>query len=268
MRFRLGEDERLYETLKIEVYLRLLAHLPRTAISEAMRNLQKMEAMAYGEGIKQGMVVAALSKRRDLTPITQHSAFYGDAGTPLIRVEEALGPGLDKVDPWLCAEAVEFPPQTIAEAIAAYGPTLEPSGTHEKPTRSFRRVREERDLSALPEVDFEDERAPFNATAPEGPTVDMDAAAPEDERPAQSPDLLDRIRTTIKSRMTEGWRPKHWPDLIMHLHLLMQIDAAYLDLQLSGEQGRTVLDQCGLSDVVPGAGVVVDPEGTFIGVKV
>lgn len=265
MRFRLGEDERLYETLKTEVYLRLLAHLPRAAISEAMRNIQKMEAMAYGEGIKQGMAVAALSKRHDLTPIVQHAAFYGDAGTPLLRVEEAHAPGAGSVDPWAHTEPVTFPPQTIAEAIAAYGPTLEPSATSERPTKSHRRlapIQDDDEHEPLAEVDLEDEQAAFD-----GPTVDTSRVAADDERPPQSPDLLDRIRTTIKSRLSDGWKPKGWPDLIMHLHLIMQIDASYLDLQLSGEQGRTVLDQCGLSNLVPGAGVIVDPEGTFLGVK-
>lgn len=263
MRFRLGEDERLYETLKTEVYLRLLAHLPRAAISEAMRNIQKMEAMAYGEGIKQGMAVAALSKRRDLTPIVQHAAFYGDAGTPLRRVEEAQWPGAEQTDPWVQAEPVVFPPQTIAEAIAAYGPTLEPGASSERPTKPSKR------LPPVPddddgEVDFEDERAALAS-----PTVDTSRSVidEDDDRPPQSPDLLDRIRSTIKSQLNDGWKPKGWPDLIMRLHLVMQIDASYLDLQLSGEQGRTVLDQCGLSNLVPGAGVIVDPEGTFLGVK-
>ena len=86
MRFRLGEDERLYETLRAEIYLRLLPSLPKTTLSEVMRNMQKLEAVAYGEGIKQGAVVAAAGHDGVSLPIVAHADFYGDAQTPLVRV--------------------------------------------------------------------------------------------------------------------------------------------------------------------------------------
>ncbi len=47
----------------------------------------------------------------------------------------------------------------------------------------------------------------------------------------------------------------------------MQVDASYLDLQLSSDSGRAVLAQAGLFNVFPGLGVIVDEQGGFGGVK-
>jgi len=275
MRFRLGEDERLYETLRAEIYLRLLPSLPKTTLSEVMRNMQKLEAMSYGEGIKQGMAVAALSAA-NMPAIAQHASFYGDAATPLARVEEAaMPPVMSEAHPWVRAERVQFPPQTLAEAIAAYGPTLDPSKPLAGvPTRNIRipapvEAQEAQDDLDLPEepttgsmVDVQQLFAMNDEIAAE------EAAAIErGEDRAQSPDLLDRIRTQIKADMRDGWDPKTWPELILRLMVSMQMDAAAIDLQLGGEQGRAVLDQCGLHNINPGAGVVVDGDGNFVGVR-
>lgn len=280
MRFRLGQDERLYETLRAEIYLRLLPSLPKTALIEVMRNMQKLEALAYGEGIKQGMAVAASSADAEvMLPIVAHADFYGDAQTPLVRVEEERLPKKRANHPWLTALPVEFPPQTIAEALAAYGPSLDPADApRERTTKPQRRVAP---IATPEEDDFGlSEGTPLQIGPPldvrdlhEQEVIDREIAAGEQEAEArgedraQSPDLLDRIRTQIKAEMNNGWDPKTWPDVIMHLMLSMHIDAAFLDLQLGGEQGRAVLDQCGLHHIFPGAGVVVGPSGEFAGVK-
>jgi len=276
MRFRLGEDERLYLTLRTEVYLRLLPHLPKTLLSEVMRNLQKLEAMSYGEGIKQGMVVAATSSLivglegpdiGSLPPITAHAQFYGEAQTPLVRVEEKRLADVRNSHPWLGASPVEFPPMTIAEAIAAYGPTLEPADA--SPRR-----REPPPAPVLADAAEEDD---FVASDDQADDVEQDiereiaiskqAADERGEDRAQSPDLLDRIRTQIKAEMQNGWEPKTWPDLVLRLMQSMGIDAHFIDLQLGGEQGRAVLDQCGLQNIFPGGGVMVGPSGEFVGIR-
>lgn len=273
MRFRLGEDERLYDALRTEVYLRLLTHVPKTALSEVMRNIQKMEAMSYGEGIKQGMAVATLSKRHDLTPIVQHAAFYGDASTPLVRVEQAVTGAQDLVDPWAHAAPVDFPPQTIAEALAKYGPTLEPADARAEAAPQRRKPARRAPIVTIDEEDEGDEEPLDEDKAADEAAIAAEIAAGEQaaeergEDRAQSPDLLDRIRTQIKTEMKNGWEPKTWPEVIMRLMLSMQIDAAYLDLQLGGEQGRAVLDQCGLHHIFPGSGVVVGVNGEFAGVR-
>jgi len=307
MRFRLGEDERRYLTLRSEVYLRLLPHLPQQTLVEVMRNLGKMEAMAYGEGIKQGMVVAASSADAEvMPPIVAHADFYGDAQTPLVRVEEKMLPKKREDHPWLVALPVEFPPQTLAEALAAYGPTLEaaPETQQRRATPEQMSARKRALVEAL-----EHNNAPSNEAVdavkrewsparieedgfglPEdmvvqiGKTIDIsdhaeedrdelaarvdEAAAPDsDMGSVESPDLLDRIRTQIQQEQKNGWEPKTWPDVILRLMTSMQIDASFLDLQLGGEQGRAVLDQCGLPNIFPGGGVIVDAEGKFAGVR-
>jgi hypothetical protein len=277
MRFRLGEDEHRYLTLRSEVYLRLLPHLPQKTLVEVMRNLGKLEAMSYGEGIKQGMAVAYLGTAEldAMMPIAAHSVFYGDASTPLGRVESALAHADDAAHPWLTQKPVEFPPQTLAEALAAYGPTLDAAPNAEAPAPRTRPgwVRVEPDpgaeqvvaaLAALDELPEEgDAPDPFE----EQIAQDTADAKERGEDRAQSPDYLDRARSTIQTEMKNGWEPKTWTDLILRLMAVMQVDGGFLDLQLGGEQGRAVLDQCGLLNINPGAGVLVDAEGKFKGVR-
>jgi len=96
---------------------------------------------------------------------------------------------------------------------------------------------------------------------------DETASERGEDRPPESPAFLDRVRDELLSQVSQGWKPSGWADLIMRLHLSMQVDASYLDLQLSSDSGRAVLAQAGLFNVFPGLGVIVDEQGGFGGVK-
>jgi len=288
MRFRVGEDERRYGALRIEAYLRLLP-LPAATVSEILRNWSKIEAILFWEGVKQGLAIGTLRAMDGRAPheqllhgastaVAAHAAVYGEADTPLAAVEtkhlqalfasapEAIAAAA--LHPWLSAKPVEFAPQTLAEFTKRYGadavigaavaPVLqappvapapvvapEADGDHEDPDD---RAMTER-LQAL--IDQEDETA----------------AERGEDRPPESPAFLDRVRDELLSQVSQGWKPSGWADLIMRLHLSMQVDASYLDLQLSSDSGRAVLAQAGLFNVFPGLGVIVDEQGGFGGVK-
>jgi len=119
--FRTVEDESRYVALTTEIYLRLAATLGRhdpVAVSEILRNLAKLEAMAYSEGIRQGVAAEAIRAASPAVPGTAmeiHRAIYADADTPLCRVEES---GI--AHPALEPAPMTFQPLTLEEARAQY----------------------------------------------------------------------------------------------------------------------------------------------------
>jgi hypothetical protein len=288
MRFRVGEDERRYGALRIEAYLRLLP-LPAATVSEILRNWSKIEAILFWEGVKQGLAIGTLRAMDGRAPheqllhgastaVAAHAAVYGEADTPLAAVEtkhlraifadapEAIAAAA--LHPWLSAKPVEFAPQTLAEFTKRYGvdavigaavaPVLQAPPVAPAPV-------------VAPEADGNDEdpddRAMMERLQALIDQEDETAAERGEDRPPESPAFLDRVRDELLSQVSQGWKPSGWPELIMRLHLSMQVDASYLDLQLSSDSGRAVLAQAGLFNVFPGLGVIVDEQGGFGGVK-
>lgn len=286
MRFRVGQDERRYNALRVEAYLRL-AQLPPSVVSEILRNWSKIEAILYWEGVKQGLAIGTLHAMDSRhaseqllhgasTAVAAHAAVYGEADTPLSEVEakhlrmlfadaeETRRAAL--LHPWLSAEPVEFAPQTLAEFTSRYGVDAVSRGTatsakepeHAPPvsladaTPPEHNDEDRRMLQALEEM-IEDEI--------------QGAEAREEDRPHESPAFLDKVRDELLSQLSQGWKPSGWPDLILRLHMAMHVDASYLDLQLSSDVGRAVLAQVGLFDVFPGLGVTVDGDGAFAGIR-
>lgn len=78
---------------------------------------------------------------------------------------------------------------------------------------------------------------------------------PDDDRP-ESPDFLDNLRDHITAATKSGWKPVSWAELVLNLHQRTGFDAAFLDLQLSTDVGRAVLDQCGLMGLAPGMAIM------------
>lgn len=235
IRFRFNEDERKYQRLFAEVFRIVATHLPAAATSLVIRNLGKLEQIAYLEGVRQGLAVAEISilaaqqghpHARSLKAFQAHAMVYGSTDTPLRQVEEEW---LEQIgvrqtvsrEAWLDEKPLRFAPQTLEEAVG------EIPEAH--PTPHFARI-EELDPS-LSE-----------------PFLNPIAAA-DDE--VQQPASLDRIRDLLNS---SSHKPESWPELILFLHRNTGIDAGFLDLQMSTPMGRTVLTQCGIH-VDPGAGV-------------
>lgn len=282
MRFRTVEDERVYNALRVEIFLRLGAHLPPVVMNEVLRNLGKIEGLLYGEGIRQGMVVAALAASHgepldELPALVAHAAFYAGAATPLVRVEDAKfraalkmrgfdfdNPAAD--DPWLDASPLPFAPQTLAEATKLYGPELEPAPARRAPQQE--RVGDTdaaRDFAAMVEKDIEMRVDDATRRELDRLGVDLPDSASADHLMSRdaSPAFLDRVRDELQNMLNGGWKPTGWQDLIMSLHLRMQVDAAALDLQLSGDIGRTVLAQVGLFDIAPPSMVMTGEDGSI-----
>jgi len=287
MRFRVGEDERRYGALRVEAYLRLLP-LPAATVSEILRNWSKIEAILFWEGVKQGLAIGTLramdARRADeqllngaTTAVAAHAAVYGDADTPLADVEarhlqtlfadapEALAAA--GMHPWLSAKPVEFAPQTLAEFTKRYGVDAVSGVVGVTAQQAAPAI-----LAAPPPQDAPEEEDPADRDIMERlqSLIDQEDEAAElrgEDRPPESPAFLDRVRDELLSQVSQGWKPSGWADLIMRLHLSMQVDASYLDLQLSSDSGRAVLAQAGLFDVFPGLGVIVNDQGEFEEIK-
>lgn len=286
MRFRVGEDERRYSALRVEAYLRLLP-LPASTVSEILRNWSKIEALLFWEGVKQGLAIGTLramdNRRGDeqllngaASPVAAHAAVYGESDTPLAEVEarhlqalfasapEALAAA--SMHPWLSAKPVEFAPQTLAEFTKRYGVDAISGGggvAVPQPAQATLAA----PVVATPE---EDDPADRDIMERLQALIDQEDEAAElrgEDRPPESPAFLDRVRDELLSQVSQGWKPSGWADLIMRLHLSMQVDASYLDLQLSSDSGRVVLAQAGLFDVFPGLGVIVNDQGGFEGIR-
>jgi hypothetical protein len=176
-------------------------------------------------------------------------------------------------------------PATFAEAIARFEPAHDPArcragagarvrmptGTPERESAVVSDLTDNVPTdTALAEGTLTDEQIEAilgidtpNAEALLSSKGTMPFAAPEqDDIPPESPDALDRIRDQLHALLRGGeWKPTAWGEVIYQLHVTMGWDASFLDLQLSGPMGMTVLAQVGLLNIQPGVGAIFTPEG-------
>lgn len=292
IRFRFTDDERRFIRLHAELFEKLARAGFRDASgSELLRNVGKIEQMAFMEGIRQGLAIATLAQKmlEEETGIpepTSHKAFqlhalvYGSSDTPLRATEKEWLKKLDLEEDhlaksWLDDKPMRFAPVTNRE-LDGTEPPVAPmfsvqAATKPMPVASPKEV-EDFLHTPLPKPEamhgaevtppephqkgeYEaDDDADLEATIRALlARKDSGIVKPEAADPdaPESPDFLDRVRDVIQSRQNGGWDPKSWQDLILGLHQQMSVDASYLDLQLSTHFGRTVLDQCGLIGLAP-----------------
>lgn len=272
IRFRHQDDERRYLALRSEVYLRVAQHLPPALVSEVMRNLGKLEQLLHLEGVRQGLAVAALSMAAEdageggvqqLKAFQAHAFMYGSQDTPLTDVEnerlsrwecdlDASGLGA-----WLDQKAMRYAPQTLSEWEGEQRAPM--PGAHLFPKQLL-----DREGEPLTEDPYEDDDELFRAIEDAEDEVpewmmsmvetDADSALDDANDRQERPDDLDRLRTQIQGMRADGWEPKSWQQLIMDLHVALQTDAGFLDIQLSTQMGLTVLAQCGIH-LHPGEGL-------------
>lgn len=274
--FRTSEDERRYFALRTEFFVRLVqSGVSAQTVHDMMRNFGKMEDMMLFEGVRQGMAVAVLVEANDgVLPLEMHASLYAGGETPLSRIESQLSGESVKYHPYLGVEPLEFGPLTLTEAIEKYGPDL----TVDAPRASSKRAAGQIDdpmgvLDAFrngedPEAVFAElEKAGADtnqavlAELAELAQAGLDAAS-EDDQPLERPDLLDRIREIL----LKAQPAKNWPELILMVQreLVPPIDAGYLDIMLSSPMGMTVLSQCKLFHLHPGAAVMVGEDGVVV----
>lgn len=133
IRFRFQEDERRFVRLHAEMFEKLArAGLNDVVGSETLRNVGKIEQMAFMEGVRQGLAMAAIVTemvQREIAAIPEphaqkafqlHSMIYGSSDTPLRSVEKEW---LDKLEldeghlakSWLDDKPMRFAPATLRE---------------------------------------------------------------------------------------------------------------------------------------------------------
>lgn len=228
LKFRTVEDEKRYMALVTEVYLRLgSSGIPPMVVSEILRNLAKIETFAFTEGVRQG-VIAGVLRLEETSAQNMHFAVYGRAETPLSRCEEQWKNNLQIFD----VAPMRFAPLTLHEAMEMYGPGLEPAALIECKSEKVLDVPtvDDEELQELRKM-FEQEHSKLK----------------EDQQAA--PDTIDRMRDELKRMLDSGWRPKDYPEIVLALHVSMQMDPVFVDLQLGSEMGRTILMQVGLFDL-------------------
>jgi hypothetical protein len=273
IRFRFLDDEKRFVRLHAEMFEKLArAGLREGVGSETLRNVGKIEQMAYMEGLRQGLAMAAIARQmleEEISPIPEpaaqkafqlHALIYGSSDTPLRSVEkEWLGKlkldGDHLAKSWLDDKPMRFAPATLQE-LDGTAPPIAPMMSVQAPSKPvpvqpFRSF--EPDPPSPPSVDnfggddFGDENSDVSAQLEQL----LAPKASDGEIQPESPEFLDIARDAIQTLKRGGWDPKNWQDIILGLHRHMGVDAGYLDIQLTTHFGRTVLDQCGLAGLAP-----------------
>lgn len=258
--FRVVEDERRYLALRSELFIRLArSGLSAQTVTEIMRNFGKCEDFLFAEGVRQGVAAAVLEAggilplaAADRDALSLHFGVYGTADTPLSKVEAAFAGNDPRFPdhPLLTTAPIQFPPMTLTEALDAYGPDLKVEGA---PTRPLEPAAAPRKRDVLDEiVDAEDPLELLSRLGPEfsDEALDkLDAPQPENQ-PLERPELLDRVREILK----DAKPPPSWTEMILFLQRELRFpDAAYLDEMMRAPMGMTVLSQCQLFHLHPGA---------------
>ncbi|HEY5657773.1 MAG TPA: hypothetical protein VIY27_08275 [Myxococcota bacterium] len=263
MRFRRLEDEQRYHALRTELYLRIakaLGSQPELC-TEILRNLGKIEHLAFYEGVDQGAAAAVLGITTagdqsvvgaESSPADLHRALYGHQDTPLADVEalvwEAALPETP-MPPILRAERAEYAPLTLQEALdaGAAAPAVaapqDATVAHEGPS----------DAETGGALRWELERLRLDgmydaAVAELGGELPDVASAADPDRDA-SPEKLDAIREALIGRTSKGWKPTEWAELVVAVMEDTQLPAYLIDQQLDTPQGEAVLSQAGLLDI-------------------
>lgn len=264
IRFRFEADERRFNLLHAGLFRALAQNgLPDVAGSEALRNVGKIEQMAYFEGLRQGVAIAALAAEMVKAesgvpeplaqkPFQLHALVYGSSDTPLREMEkewlDRLGLDTELLSKsWLDDAPMRYAPTATAEPApmisiqAPYKPIAVPFNPETSPGMT--------DMMVAPETI--DPMAGHGAEITPLMPWERGEYESDEEKMPESPAFLDQVRDRLQTLKNSGWTPKTWPDLILGLHQHMQVDAAMLDLQLSTHVGRAVLNQCGIVDIIP-----------------
>ena len=126
LRFRTTADENLYLALRTELYVAAAQLGDPQMTSLIMRNFGKLEALVHMEGVRQGLACAVLSEGMpglaEQRPSAVLAHVYGDAATPLVRVENLRWEGKGEKPAWLDATESTFPAMTYAEAMGIEQP--------------------------------------------------------------------------------------------------------------------------------------------------
>lgn len=243
--FRLEEDERRYFALRSELYIRLArSGVHAQTVHDILRNFGKLEDMMFFEGVRQGMAAACLAspEQTGQEALAVHLALYGNASTPLARVENSMA--VCEPHAWLSHEPLKFAPLTIAEAIEQYGDDLAVAAPAAQRQVAPAAAKDDFDPMAALEA-LANGASPLDILGIDEP-LSLDA---QHEEPIEQPALLDRARDAL---MGMSPQPRTWADLVLGLMRELRMDAAVIDDLMSGPMGMTVISQAGLLHLHPG----------------
>lgn len=249
IRFRHTEDERRYRLLLSQLYQTLVSHTPADQLPGAIHTVAKLEQLLMLEGVRQGVAAAAVSNAskdteghnlEHLKAFQLHAHVYGSQDTPLRAVEEEW---LAKLGCGHLLDSAWFDPHPMRFAPAVNVPVSQNA------TPSNREL-----AHVVGDGSSDDLFADENGPAVRDDDVDIEEIQQLLAEPVQTqPALLDRIREQLLQLASQGYRPGSWDEMIMRLHLLLQVDAGVIDIMLGSPPGRTILDQTGCGDLRPGA---------------
>jgi hypothetical protein len=257
VRFRRLEDEQRYLALRTELYLRVAEALREQPLlcQEILRNLGKIEHVAFYEGVEQGAVASFFALELDedfasLSAADMHRQIYAHHDTPLTEAERspwtAMADQLRLVCPQLLvAPRAEYVPMTLQEVE---GTAVAPAPVRDRARiapATIRRSLIADDLAdtMIEAAEDDDVLALDNllASLPSSPEPDLSA----------SPQLLDRIRDALVTRARNGWKPTQWSEVVLAAMQDTSIPAYTVDAQLATPEGVTVLRQAGMLDLEP-----------------
>lgn len=270
MHFRHQDDEIMFGRLKAYL-IQSMQGAPTHVMTNALRVLGRIEAMAFWEGVRQGSVARAIEDRLnpelDRRPIAQHARVYNAGFTPLADTEKAYvnkflvdQQDLDAWMPdWMVAEPLVVPAMTMSEALAqpeqAFG--LAPVESQHRPARA--------DLmpSPFPEApsqgldvlaallgDEHQQMADLLRNATTNALVEMPLIWTDGSSfPAEQPSFIEACRDCLQGRMGTGWRADSWKDVVFAVRDDLKADPYMIDLSLSTDVGKNMLRSIGLFEI-------------------
>ncbi len=257
MHFRNTEDEISFGRLKASL-VEAIGHRNVRNINNILRVVGRIEAMAFWEGVRQGFVASSLTSLLEEKPIAHpfkaHSSVYCASFTPLSSAEEKYikeKAGEERFEALMDAfglrgelapRPMEIPPMTLDELHADLP-------TPEKPKTTTEMYQENAEWEAHETVSGQHQT--INLIRTDG-SVGVDEIEQTHLPPIDSPSFVEICREAIQLRLDSGWSPESWSELVLELSVSVQYDPAFLDIALSSDLGRTMLQSIGLGHLTHG----------------
>lgn len=266
MHFRHQEDEINFGRLKAYL-IESMQGAPSHVLNNALRVLGRIESMAFYEGVRQGSVARAIEDRinpeLDRRPIAQHARVYNGGFTPLVEAEKAyvsrflVDQNFDEawMDDWLQAEPMLIPPMTLSEALARPEQAFGLAAAQPQPPASKRMPEPEapgHGLDVLTALlsDEHQQLADIMAQATDNGIMEFSVAHTDGSSlQHEQPSFIEKCRDVLQGRMSGGWKPDSWKDIIFAVRDDLRADPYATDLALSTDVGKSMLRSIGLFEI-------------------
>jgi hypothetical protein len=270
MHFRHQDDEIMFGRLKAYL-IQSMQGAPDHVLNNALRVLGRIESMAFYEGVRQGSVARAIEDKinpeLDRRPIAQHARLYNGAFTPLVEAEKAyvsrflVNQDFDEawMDDWIQAEPMLIPPMTLSEALArpeqAFGLAAMQQGSRsvaeeKAPAPAHDGAFAGMDVLASLLADENQQLADIMRQATANGLMDFSVAETDGSSfAAEQPGFIEQCRDSLQGRMSGGWRPDAWKDVVFAVRDDLKADPYMIDLSLSTDVGKNMLRSIGLFEI-------------------